>query len=71
MNNLVGKRYTFDDGNVIEVIQVKDRDYMEGIEPFVTYTISNGRNLPRKLVMHEKEFLDNFGHLFEDKQNDI
>lgn len=65
MNELVGKSYIFDDGNTITIIQIKDRDYQEEVKPFVTYTISNGNNLPRKLVMPLQEFIDTFGHLFE------
>lgn len=65
MNELIGKSYIFDDGNTITIIQIKDRDYQEEVKPFVTYTISNGNNLPRKLVMPLQEFIDTFGHLFE------
>jgi hypothetical protein len=61
---LVGKKYTFEDGNVIEVIQVRDRDFDEGTVPFVTYLIYTGNSLPRKLVMRMDEFISTFGHLF-------
>lgn len=64
-NDLVGKSYTFEDGNVIEIIQVKDRDFEEGIAPFVTYYIYQGNNLPRKLVMSFKEFMNTYRHLFD------
>lgn len=60
---LVGKKYTFEDGNSIEVIQVKDRD--EG-QKMVTYMTRTGPGIPKKLVMDKKEFLDNYGHLFSD-----
>ena len=62
-NPLVGKRYTFADGNSIEVIQVKDRD--EG-NKLVTYLTRTGPGIPKKLVMDMKDFLDNYGHLFTD-----
>lgn len=62
---LAGKSYTFEDGNKIEVIQVKKTDEDRGGH-LVTYLISQGSlNLPRKLVMTIKEFMDNFGHLFK------
>jgi hypothetical protein len=64
-HSLVGKKHTFEDGNVIEVIQVKDRDYNEGTESFVTYLIYTGNSLPRKLVMRMDEFISTFGHLFD------
>jgi len=57
---LIGKSYTFEDGSRIEIIQVK---YREGV-PWVTYHTSINSSLPRKLLMAEKEFLENFGHLF-------
>ena len=65
MDNLVGKSYVFEDGSEIKVIQIKNRDYQEEIKPFVTYTVVNGPNLPRKLVMPLHEFIDTYGHLFE------
>lgn len=60
---LVGRYYAFEDGNRIEVIQVKDR----GEEILmVTYTISYGGGIPRKLVMNMDEFMGNYRHLFPD-----
>lgn len=61
---LVGKNYTFEDGNVIRVIQIKEREIDNELQPFVTYEIFQGRNLPRKLVMTMRQFIDNYGHLF-------
>ncbi|MFY8211767.1 MAG: hypothetical protein ACOVLB_03795 [Candidatus Nanopelagicus sp.] len=58
---LVGKYYAFEDGNRIEVIQVKDR----GEEILlVTYMISYGAGIPRKLVMPMSEFMGTYRHLF-------
>ena len=57
---LVGKRFTFEDGDSIEVIQVKRRD----TGPFVTYHVIQSGGLPRKLVMSLSEFNDTYGHLF-------
>lgn len=66
-NDLVGKEFVFDDGSVISVIQVKQKEIDNEPDFMVTYTISQGRNLPRKLVMQYKTFIENFGHLFEAK----
>lgn len=64
-DELVGKAYTFDDGNKIEVVQIKlrDSDY-DGILPWVTYHITQGRGMPQKLVLPLKEFSSLYGHLF-------
>jgi len=60
-DTLVGKSYTFDDGNKIQVIQIKDRE--DG--PWVHYLISMNSCLPRKLVMKYDDFMNAFRHLFE------
>lgn len=59
--HLVGKSFTFDDGDSIEIIQVKRRD--DG--PWITYHIQQGPGIPRKLLMSAPEFMDTFSHLFE------
>lgn len=61
MNNLVGKKYTFPDGDSIEVKQIKPRD--PGIN-LVTYHLQQGPGIPRKLVMELAEFELTYGHLF-------
>jgi hypothetical protein len=66
-NDLIGKRFVFDDGNVIEVVQVKNREVDNETHPWVTYHIYQGNSLPRKLVMKQDEFINTFGHLFENK----
>jgi len=58
--DLVGQKYTFEDGDAIEVVQVKRRD--DG--PWVTYHIHQGPGVPRKLVMSATEFVVTYGHLF-------
>ena len=65
--NLIGRSFVFDDGNVIEVIQVKNREVDNETYPWVTYQIYQGNSLPRKLLMKEDEFINTFGHLFENK----
>ena len=64
---LIGRSYLFEDGSMIQIIQVK---YRENV-PWVTYHTSINSSLPRKLVMTEQEFLDNFGHLFGVRNNGI
>lgn len=61
---LVGQSYIFEDDAKIEVIQVKDTDDDRGRQ-LVTYLVSQGPNLPRKLVMGIDEFINTFGHLFK------
>ena len=64
IDKLVGSSHTFDDGQKIEVIQVKGRE-VDGTEAlYVTYQTSHPRGLPRKLVMSEKQFIAEYGHLF-------
>jgi hypothetical protein len=66
MTDLVGKSFTFEDGSKIEVIQIKSREEHNSYIDVVTYHISQGNSVPRKLVMEKKIFLDNFGHLFKE-----
>ena len=61
MDELVGKKYTFEDGDTLEVIQVKSRDEDTHL---VTYLVHQGPGIPRKLVMEKKEFINTYGHLF-------
>lgn len=60
--DLMGKKFEFDDGAVIEVIQIKTRE--DG--PWVHYFTSMNNNLPKKLIMRLEEFNNTFGHLFKD-----
>ena len=57
---LLGKSYTFEDGDRIEVVQVKRRD----TGPWITYHIYQGPGIPRKLLMTAGEFDITYGHLF-------
>lgn len=61
MNPLIGRSYTFEDGDSIEVIQVKRRDDGE----WVTYHINQGPGIPRKLLLPLQEFMNTYGHLFK------
>ena len=61
---LVGQSYVFEDGNKIEVIQVKKTDEDRG-DYLVTYHVSRGPNIPQKLVLPVKEFLSYYSHLFD------
>jgi hypothetical protein len=64
-DNIVGLKYQFEDNDSIEVIQVKSRN--EEIH-LVTYHIQQGPGIPRKLVMELTEFIDTYGHLFQEEQ---
>ena len=66
-HELVGKEYVFEDQSTISVIQVKSKEIDNAPDFMVTYTISQGSNLPRKLVMPFDTFIGNFGHLFKAK----
>lgn len=65
-----GDSYRFEDGNYIEVIQIKEAEFQGENTQLVTYNISGPKNLPRKLVMDIDQFMGNFGHLFQ-KTDDI
>jgi hypothetical protein len=60
---LVGKMHVFEDGDSIEIIQIKRRDS----GPWVTFHIKQGPGIPRKLLLSLEEFSSTYGHLF--KQN--
>lgn len=57
---LIGKFYVFDDGNRIDIIQVRRRD--DG--PWVTYHVTQSNGIPRKLLLSLTEFVEHYGHLF-------
>ena len=60
-HDLVGQKYIFEDGNWLEVTQIKWR----GDEDFlVSYLVQQGPGIPRKLVMSLPEFLNTYGYLF-------
>jgi hypothetical protein len=61
---LVGQSYVFEDGNKIEVIQVKKTDENRG-DYLVTYHVTHGSNIPPKLVLPVVEFLSYYSHLFD------
>ena len=61
---LVGQSYVFEDGNKIEVIQVKKTDEDRG-DYLVTYHVSRGPSIPQKLVLPVAEFLSYYSHLFD------
>ena len=61
-----GDSYRFEDGSLIQVIQIKQAEYQGENTQIVTYTINGPMDLPRKLVMEVNQFISNFGHLFTD-----
>lgn len=64
--DLVGKFYQFDDGNKIEIFQVKKTDEDRG-GYLITYFTYTGPGIPRKLVLPFGEFHNHYGHLFDIK----
>ena len=62
--DLIGKSYVFEDGNKIEVIQVKKTDEDRG-DYLVTYHVTHGPGIPQKLVLPVAEFLSYYIHLFD------
>ncbi len=62
--DLAGKHYVFDDGNKIEIIQVKKTDEDRG-DYLVTYHVTRGPSIPQKYVLPVAEFLNYYSHLFE------
>ena len=61
--DLVGKSYIFEDGNKIEIIQVKKTDEDRGGH-LVTYHVTHGPSIPQKLVLPVEEFMGYYSHLF-------
>jgi hypothetical protein len=61
--DLVGKYYIFEDGNKIEIIQVKKTDDNRGGH-LVTYHVTHGPGIPQKLVLPVEEFMGYYSHLF-------
>lgn len=57
---LLGKIHIFEDGDKLEVVQVKRRD----TGPWITYHVHQGPGIPRKMVMQAEEFSQTYGHLF-------
>jgi hypothetical protein len=64
--DLLGKKYKFEDGNYIEVIQIKSGEFNGENTQIVTYNIGGPKDVPRKLVMDINQFVNNFGHLFQE-----
>lgn len=60
---IVGKEYLFEDNASIRVLHVRRRD--EGM--IVMFETKQGNALPKRTVMPYHEFMDTYGHLFEDK----
>ena len=58
---LVGRKHVFDDGDKIEVIQIKSRNAEDHL---ITIHITQGPGIPRKLVLSPTQFIDMYGHLF-------
>jgi hypothetical protein len=66
-HELVGKSYTFSDGNKIEITQVKKTDEDRG-DHLVTYNVTSGPGIPRRYVLPIQEFMNTYSHLFGDEK---
>ena len=60
-SDLIGKKFVFEDGDSMEVIQIKTRDEHTHL---VSFYVQQGPGIPRKLVMELKEFIGTYGYLF-------
>ena len=63
-SNLIGQLYKFEDGNSIEIIQIKQRDDGDSATDWVTFHVQQGNGIPQKLLMTHTEFISTYGHLF-------
>jgi hypothetical protein len=63
--DLIGQKYTFADGDSLEIFQIKSRDEDTHL---VTYLVQQGPGIPRKLVMELTEFIGTYGYLFGEGQ---
>jgi len=61
---LVGRSHTFEDGNRMEIIQVREVDELRGGSS-VTYLAYQGPGIPQKLILNLEQFMDIYGQLFE------
>jgi hypothetical protein len=61
---LVGKSYTFEDGNRMEIVQVREQDELRG-GASVTYLAYQGPGIPQKLILNLEQFIDIYGQLFQ------
>ena len=66
--NHAGKKFTFEDGRSLKIIQVKYRDLGLGSEPWVTCEIDYNNSFPKRQIISEGEFISKFGHLFFNNQ---
>jgi hypothetical protein len=60
----VGRSHTFEDGNKMEIIQVREQDELRG-GASVTYLAYQGPGIPQKLILNLEQFIDIYGQLFE------
>jgi len=65
LQSMIGNKYTFSDGDSLEIIQVKRRD----TGPWVIFYAQQGPGIPRKLMMQLDEFQEVYGHLFDGTEN--
>lgn len=61
LQSLIGRTYTFGDGNTITIKEIKrgDENYH-----WVTYITVRGQGIPQQYKMEYVEFNNTYGHLF-------
>jgi len=61
MKQLIGRSFTFEDGNKITIREIKrgDENYHH-----VHYLTERGQGIPQQFVMEYVEFINTYGHLF-------
>ena len=64
IEDLVGKSHTFEDGNRMEIVQVREQDELRG-GASVTYLAYQGPGIPQKLILNLEQFMDIYGQLFQ------
>ena len=59
--DLVGYKHHFPDGVVLHIVSIKQRE----TEPWVIYETIYNSALPKRVSMKLSEFINTYGHLFQ------
>lgn len=62
---LAGKQHMFADGIILRIVQVKQRDSAQ----WITYEHVYQNALPKRFTQKVYDFLDTYGHLFQNLDN--
>lgn len=63
---LIGKDYTFSDGIILRVIQIKQRE----TALWVTYEHVYSGAMPRRFSETLEKFMETYGHLYKNENNE-